>query len=109
MNNIESLLKILVSGVLHGSVLGPILFSLVINDLFLFIKTANLADFADDNAIYLASKYITGLLEILKSELEEAINWFKTNNMFADKFQTIVVHYNKSINENYTLKLLSIW
>ena len=61
INNIESLLKILVPWV-------PILFNLFINDLFLFIKNANLANFADDNTIYAASKDIISLLEILKSQ-----------------------------------------
>ena len=28
-----------------------------------------------------ASKHITGLPEMLKSESEEAINWFETNHM----------------------------
>ena len=81
-----------------------------INDLFLFIKKANVANFADDNTLYAASKNITSLLEILKSESEEAIKWFETNNMFAnpDKFQAIIVHHNKNINENYTLNVNNI-
>ena len=74
INNIESLLKILVSGVPQGSILSRILFNLFINDLLFFIKKANLANFADDNTIYTASKVIIILLEILQSELEEAIN-----------------------------------
>ena len=76
----------------------------------LFIKKANLANFADDNTIYATSKDITSLLEILKSESEEAINWFETNHMFANpnKFEAIVVHHNKNINENYTLKVSNI-
>ena len=41
INNFEKLLKILVAGVPQGSILG----SLFINDLFLFIKETNLANF----------------------------------------------------------------
>ena len=52
------------------------LFSLVffINDLFFFIKEAELANFADDNTIYVGSKDLTELLEILQKECETALN-----------------------------------
>ena len=87
--------------------LGPILFNLFINDLFLFIKKANLSNFAENNTTYTTSKDITSLLKILKSKSKEAINWFETNHMFAypNKFQAIAVHHSKSINENYTSKV----
>ena len=53
----------------QGSILGSILFNLFKNDLFLFIKKANLANIAEDNTLYATSKNITSLLEILKSAL----------------------------------------
>ena len=99
LNDIESLLKLLVSGVPQGSILGLILINLFINDLFLFIKKTNLANFVDDNTIFAASKDMASLLEELKFESEGAINWFETNHVFSnpDKVQTIVVQYKKNI------------
>ena len=73
INNIKNLLKI-ISGVPQCSILDSILLDLFINDLFLFIKKVNLANFAEDNASCAASKDITSLLEISKFPSEEPVN-----------------------------------
>ena len=64
INNTESLFQILLSGIPQGSILGPILFNIFINNLFLFLEDVDLGNFTDDNTIYTANKNIE-VLEVL--------------------------------------------
>ena len=49
INNTYSEYNKIISGIPQGSILGPILCNLSINDLFFFIEIASMHNFADDN------------------------------------------------------------
>ena len=69
------------------------MFSIFINDLFLFINKAKLANFADNNTIYANNPEMEMLLDFLENESETAIKWFKQNGIIVnvDKFQAMVL------------------
>ena len=102
INETESLFKILLLGVPQGSILGPILFNIVINDLLFFVNEAKQANFADDNMIYAAKRDLNELLRLLEKESEVAIKWFSDNNMIVNPktLQAIIINrQNRSNNK----------
>ena len=68
-------------GVPQGSILGPLLFNIFINDIFYFLKEAKIANYADDNSTYIVEKNILDLLKKLEAETSTVLNWFKVTKL----------------------------
>ena len=70
----------------QGSILGPLLFNIFIND------KKKIANFADDNSTYAVKETVEEMLKILETETTIVLNWFKLNEMKSidDKCHLIV-------------------
>ena len=69
------------------------MFNIFINDIFLFDKTCDLYNYADDNTLSYADKDPVNLKAVLESESQNLIEWFASNQMKAnpEKFQAIAI------------------
>ena len=101
-SDFQSILK----GVPRGSILGPVLFNIFLNDIFHFIEHCILYNYADDNTVSCCDKNLEGLVYKLVKDSMQLIQWFLDNKMKAnpEKFQAIAVGQHTR-NENITFNL----
>ena len=88
-------------GVPQGSILGPLLFNIFLNDIFYFITDISIANYADDNTPYTTKNSITSLLETLEVETNTLLDWFRNNEMKPneDKCHLLLINQeNISVN-----------
>lgn len=75
-------------GVPQGSILGPLLFILYINDLELSIKCCNFHIFADDTILFIAGENLDQLIFALNEEMKSVEEWLKTNKLKINSKKT---------------------
>ena len=79
--NIKTSYKYVECGVPQGSILGPLLFLLYVNDMQHCSQIMKFILFADDTTLYFSHKNINTLFKIVNSELKKLDEWFKANKL----------------------------
>ena len=79
-NNTSSDMKLITCGVPQGSILGPLLFLLYINDIASLCNLFSIL-FADDTTLFYSSKSLPELATIINNELRKLIEWLNANRL----------------------------
>ena len=95
----------------QGSIDGPLLFNLFINDLVLFLSETFLSNYADDNNLYSIGKELNIFKEKLQKDFEVVTDWFFENYMslYSTKYHYMCLGKNKENGiylEIYLLKIV---
>ncbi len=108
LNGVSSDTLHMTCGVPQGSVLGPLLFLLYINDLPNISNRLKFFLFADDTNIYFESNDLKTLEKIVNQELGSLSRWLNVNRLALNVSKTNFVIFRskrKALNHNVTLIL----
>ena len=89
LKDVRSEWKITNRGIPQGSCLGPLIFNIFLNDIFMDIRNCKLFNYADDNTLSASHYDISIVIDKLLKDTTLAIEWFQNNFMKVnpEKFQ----------------------
>ena len=107
VNDVVSTTSPVIVGVPQGSILGPLLFILYINDIVNKIKNSKIGLFADDTVLYFAHKNMAYAKEIVQRDLTIIDSWMDANKLTINTKKTqymIISGYHKKY-ENINIRI----
>ena len=87
-------------GVPQGSILGPMLFILYINDIIHSTSLLELVLFADDTTLLFSHPDIESQMHKVDNDLNEICNWFKANKLSVNASKTNYMIFGTSHTTN---------
>lgn len=103
MQNQRSNLEDIHYGVPQGSILGPLLFILYINDITTASDHFQYILFADDTNLFLTHKDNDQLFTIANAELKVIYQWFKSNKLLLNGKKSSFIHFSYNNSESKPL------
>ena len=96
INSVCSGTRYIYHGVPQGSILGPLLFLVYINDIVNSSTVLNFILFADDTTVICSNSNIQILYDILNRELPNISSWFKSNRLSLNLQKTHYINFKGS-------------
>uniref|UniRef100_A0A8C6NRV0 Reverse transcriptase domain-containing protein n=1 Tax=Nothobranchius furzeri TaxID=105023 RepID=A0A8C6NRV0_NOTFU len=95
-NGSESNMRGVIRGVPQGSSLGPLLFSIFINDLPQCCRSCSVQLYADDTVLYCSKSSKSELQEAIQPNFDEVQLWLTQNKLLLNKSKTYSMLFHRS-------------
>ena len=86
-------------GVPQGSVLGPLLFNIYLNDLFLFLEETEVCNYADNTTLYICGPNVENVVAKLENDALALSEWFPNNHMKLNEDKCHLMTFGGKSNE----------
>ena len=78
----------------QGTLLGPLLFLLYVNDIYKLAPVFSFTLYADDTNILYSDKDLTKIHNVVNDNLKKVCHWFKGNKLSVNSKKCIIILYS---------------
>lgn len=90
-----------ICGIPQGSVLGPKLFILFINNVYEVVHNTNILLFADDTTFFKAGNNLDNLIDDVSKDMTMLKKWFNQNKLFLNWDKTKYIIFGNKRSKDY--------
>ena len=110
IDNYKSSFRPIYHGVPQGSILGPLLFLIYINDIIYSSNILNYTLFADDTCLVYSDKSLDALIQNVNQELIKICNWLNANKLSLNlnKCNYMLFCGRRKNNSDCTIRMMNV-
>jgi predicted Holliday junction resolvase-like endonuclease len=109
VEDVYSKVRLCPTGVPQGSILGPILYIIYVNDMFNIVRKCKIYMYADDTVLVACHKNLTIAESQLQEDFTGVLQWTHDNSLVINADKTKLIHICSNLNLNHSSPVTIIY